>query len=256
MTFGQLAGNSSINSLIYASLECIHPDDVMTFVRKFGSEKGAQLYHTLHELTMGAELWRRGVPMRYERQIEGKTPDWSLHDQAGEVTEILDVTALHQRHTIEADMLHTLSRGEIWSGWISFPPDHIYSKIEQKAGPYANLVGSLGIPYVIGLFGEFTASIDPEELHCVLFLHHGGLFRRASDRFGSTVLLRGERDPQLHTLRQSPCAICITRRGTCVQWQRGLTRRCSGQNKLSRVLLAQNARQFSLPLSFIVRPHV
>ena len=176
MRFGQLAGNSSINSLIYASLECIHPDDVASFVRKFRSEKGAQLYHTLHELTMGAELWRRGVPMRYERQIDGKTPDWSLQDQADEVTEIFDVTALHQRHTIEADMLHTLSRGEIWSGWISIPPDHIYSKIEQKAGPYANLVGSLGIPYVIGIFGEFTASIDPEELHCVLFSHHGGLF--------------------------------------------------------------------------------
>ena len=196
MRFGQLAGTSSINSRIYASLECIHPDDVASFVRKFRSEKGAQLYHTLHELTMGAELWRRGVPMRYERQIEGKTPDWSLQDLADEVTEIFDVTALHQRHTIEADMLHTLSRGEIWSGWISIPPDHIYSKIEQKAGPYANLVGRLGIPYVIGIFGEFTASIDPEELHCVLFSHHGGsstYFRRfreyctAPRRTGSTA---------------------------------------------------------------------
>ena len=178
MRFGQLAGNSSINSLIYASLECIHPDDVAAFVRKFRSEKGAQLFHTLHELTMGAELWRRGVSVRYERLIEEKKPDWSVQDQAGRAIEIFDVVAIHQCNATETDMVRTLSRGEIWSGWISIPPDRIYSKIEQKAGSYADLVGSLRIPYVIGLFGEFTASIDPEEVHQVLFSHHGGLFEK------------------------------------------------------------------------------
>lgn len=177
MRFGQLAGNSSINSLIYASFECIHPDDVEKFVRKFRAEKGTQLFHTFHELTMGAELRRRGVLVRYEVQVEEKTPDWSLQDQAGKVTEIFDVVAVHQRHATESDMLNTLGRGETWSGWISIPPDHIYSKIAQKAGSYSGLVGSLGIPFVIGLFGEFTASIDPEEVQHVLFSHHGGLFQ-------------------------------------------------------------------------------
>jgi hypothetical protein len=178
MKFGTLAGNSSINSLIYASFEEIYLEDVAVFVRKFKFEKGMQLFHTLHELTVGAELCRRGQPARYERSVGGKTPDWSIEDEAGRVVEIFDVVALHQRQGTETDMLKTVSEGQIWSGWVSIPPDHIYSKIEQKAGPYSGLVDRLQIPYVIGLFGEFTASVDPEEVHDVLFEHHGGLFQQ------------------------------------------------------------------------------
>jgi hypothetical protein len=180
MRFGVLARNSSINSLIYAKLEEVHPDDVAVFVKKFRSEERSQLFHTLHELTMGAELCSRGLSMRYERLIGGKTPDWSIQDSSGNVAEIFDIAALHQRNRTESDMLTALSTGRTWTGWITIPPDHIYSKIEQKAGAYTKLVDQFKIPYVIGLFGEFTASVDPDEVYQVLFEQHDGLFRQLS----------------------------------------------------------------------------
>lgn len=176
MKFGILAGNSHINSRIYKMFEDIDPSDVIVFARKFKSERDEQRFHTFRELIIGSQLRRQGLNLRYERMILGKTPDWVVVDDEDQMIEILDVVTLHQRRETETDIFSTISTGQIWSGFVTIPSDHIYSKIEQKANAYAGLVNEITRPYVVCLFGEFTASVDPEEVQYVLYDHHGGLF--------------------------------------------------------------------------------
>lgn len=176
MLFGVLAGNEHINSRIYQMLEQIDPVDVSAFVRKFRTERDEQRMHTFRELVVGSHLRTNGLNARYEQVVLRKTPDWVIYNSADEPTELVDVVSLHQRRETETDMLGTLSTGAIWSGWVSIPPNHLYAKIEQKANLYASLAGSLNVPYTVFLFGEFLASVDPEEVEYVLREHHGGLF--------------------------------------------------------------------------------
>jgi hypothetical protein len=56
------------------------------------------------------------------------------------------------------------------------PPDHIYRKLTDKAGQYNDLATRYDIPMVLSPFIEFTASIDAEEMHYVLFERYGGWF--------------------------------------------------------------------------------
>ncbi|WP_457356635.1 hypothetical protein [Roseateles sp. P5_D6] len=176
MKFGVLAGNSHINSRIYRMFEELHPSDPALFARKFKTVRDDERFHTFRELIIGAKFRRQGFDFRYEHKVLGKTPDWVSVDESGQVQEILDVVTLHQRRETETDMVGTLSTGEVWTGWVTIPPDHIYSKIEQKANAYSGLVGTLEKPYVVCLFGEFTACVDPEEVQHVLYSHHGGVF--------------------------------------------------------------------------------
>jgi hypothetical protein len=178
MKFGVLAGNSHLNSRIYEMFEDIDASDVLQFVKKFKSERNEQRFHTFRELIIGSQFRKQGLNLRYGQRLRGKTPDWVLIDNTQQVCELLDVVSLHQRREVEADMMSSVSAGQVWSGWITIPPDHIYSKIEQKANAYAALAAGLKKPYVVCLFGEFTASVDPDEVEHVLYHHHGGAFSR------------------------------------------------------------------------------
>ena len=196
MRYGVLAGNSHINSHIYEMFESIDPIDISKFVKKFKSESDDQRFHTLRELILGAELCRQGLRLRYEKKIKDKTPDWTIVNEADEVDEILDVVTLHQRRAKDLDIGRIVATGRIWSGWVTVPPDHIYSKVQSKADSYAALAAESNTPYTVCLFGEFTACVDPAQVEYVLYTHHGGVFL---DRPGlSGVLYFHERSGTYH----------------------------------------------------------
>jgi len=176
MKFGVLAGNSYINSRIYEMFDSIHPSDVSTFVRKFRSESDNQRFHTFRELILGSELRRRGLNLRYEQKVNGKTPDWVILNEAGGIDEILDVVTLHQRRSTDLDIGSVTAAGRIWTGWVTLSPDHIYSKIQRKADTYGDLAAQSSTPYTVCLFGEFTACVDPAQVEYVLYTHRGGAF--------------------------------------------------------------------------------
>ena len=176
MNYGALAGNSHINARIHEMLEDLHQDDSLKFVRKFRAERDEQRFHTFRELIVGSKIRKLMIDTRYEQELAGKTPDWLIKDEAGNVVELVDVFTLHQRRETESDMFETISTGAIWTGWVTIPPDHLYAKIEQKANAYAALVRSILRPYTLFIFGEFTAWVDPEEVEHVLYKHHGGVF--------------------------------------------------------------------------------
>lgn len=61
-------------------------------------------------------------------------------------------------------------------GWVTTSPYRLFEKLHEKANAYASLADELHLPYVVALFGEFTAPIEPFEVYDVLHELHGGVF--------------------------------------------------------------------------------
>src|SRR3546814_15701871 len=89
--------------------------------------------------------------------------------------------SLHQRNAKEQEISTSIRSSSRWAGWIGIPPDHIYRKLSDKAGQYAELVRQAKVPYVLGVFGEFVASLSPEEIQHVIYVQHDGWFRTAPE---------------------------------------------------------------------------
>ena len=160
MNFGTLAGNDCINGRIHEMLGTLHPDDGPRFVRKFRSDPDEQCFHTYRELILGAHLRTCGWNLRYEQSLGGKTPDWALIDDDGQVAEIVEVVTLHQRRVVDRAIGKAISSHRTWVGWVSTPLDRLFKKLRKKAEAYASLADDLHLPYVVALFGEFTAPIE------------------------------------------------------------------------------------------------
>ena len=176
LRFGRLAGNDWINTRIYECFDVIDSRDLPTFVRKFRTESDQQALHTFRELNCGAELAARGLRPRYERALGNATPDWTVCDERGVAKEIVDVVTLHPRYEVAKDIAKAVRSGQIWTGWMSTPPDRLYQKVQDKFGAYAKLAERERLAFVVALFSEFTAPIDAREVDHVVNELYGGLF--------------------------------------------------------------------------------
>jgi len=54
----------------------------------------------------------------------------------------------------------------------------LYQRICNKASRYKAVVEQYDIPYIVALFGEFTAAMNSDELNACLFEEDYGLFRQ------------------------------------------------------------------------------
>ncbi len=176
----QLDPDERGNTHLWSLLKCLHPDDRASFVRKLTTQSLRERFHTYRELLLGAQIRKGGADFRYEQKIDGQTPDWSLLN-SGKTVEIIDVVTLHQRHDKEIEITASLRATESWNGWIAVPPEHIYRKLNDKAGQYSELARRLQVPYVLAIYGEWLASIAPEEVEHVLYKLYDGLFATAPE---------------------------------------------------------------------------
>ena len=164
-------GNARLQRLI----RCLHPDDYGPFVAKLTTQPLRARLHTYRELLLGAQIRRGGADFRYEQEVDGQTPDWSL-SEGGKLLELIDVLTLHQRNEKEREITTSLHTKKRWAGWITIPADHIYRKLNDKSGQYSALAREKRVPYVLAAFGDFFASISPEEVKRVLYVEHDGWF--------------------------------------------------------------------------------
>ncbi len=175
-------GNLVMNSKNYEELRLrelyrsICSTDVQKFKTKFDKQSLREKFHTLRELQFGAFHREEGFELRYELEIDGKTPDWSLLDKNGKVSEIVDVITLHQRYDKEKEIYSVIKSTNVWAGWITIPPDHIFRKFADKSGQYSVLVESQNIPFSIAAFAAFDTAIDEADLKHILYSLHDGWF--------------------------------------------------------------------------------
>ena len=181
MKYGRIAGNKSINALIYHCFRYLHDADQDKFARKFKAQhSGAEhKMHLFRELILGAHLSSSGLRVRYEHAAAGRTPDWCILDETSTPTCIIELLNFHIDHGTKRNVERQLQTGHVVVYWRDEKKDNVsclYDRIRQKADRYRSMVRALGTPYVIAVFGDFLVSIDPEEVHSCLEAKGSGLF--------------------------------------------------------------------------------
>lgn len=186
MKYGQLAGNQSINATIYRCFEHICEEDARTFVKKFREQPHdkEQVMHTFRELILGAFLASNGFRVRYDQKVDGKTPDWIVSDDTSSIQGIVELINFHIDRVTENVLKREMEVGRIWCDWVQPNNDRLYQRIWGKADIYEKLAKKHNVPYVVAVFGEFTAAVELEEVHQCLFEDHGGLFNLCSTLSG------------------------------------------------------------------------
>jgi hypothetical protein len=185
MKYGVLAGNQPLNKLIYECFESICEADVHKFVKNFRTQDQGQKLHSFRELVLGAFLARQLLHPRYSKKLCGKTPDWCLHDDANQVVGVVELVNFHQASTVETSMLDAIGNSQTWVDWVPSNSERLYQKLLQKAQAYDSVIASMGIAYVVAIFGTFTAAVEPDELHDALLKDHdGGVFLKAPSLSG------------------------------------------------------------------------
>jgi hypothetical protein len=179
MKYGHIAGSNSVNDMIYRCLEYISDEDVKRFLREFKAkaEDELQLRHIFRELILGAYLVSTGLLAEYERRVDTKTPDWSVLNQNSSLSCIVELVNFHLNKELEDEINSQLEAGRFWIGFQPPNDNRLYDRIDSKASSYKIIVEQFQIPYVIAVFGEFTASVNRDELDVCLFDAESGLFR-------------------------------------------------------------------------------
>jgi len=181
MKYGQIAGNSQINTFIYRCFEHICEEDERKFVKKFReqAQDSDEIMDTFRELVLGAYLCSWGFRARYEYAINSCTPDWSILNDDSRPSAIVELTNFHIDKATETEIekqLRAKGLACVWRDANRDNVDRLYRSIWHKAQVYRDLVQKLGVSYIVAVFGEFRAAIDEEEVHICLFDKEFGLF--------------------------------------------------------------------------------
>lgn len=182
MKYGQIAGNNSINAMIYHCFRYICEEDKRKFVKKFHEQPqdSDQIMHTFRELVLGAYLSSKGFKVRHDYMIGNQTPDWTILDDEGKsVTGIVELTNFHIDRATENEIEKQMSAKGFAGYWRDQNKDNVerlYQVISAKVSAYRSLVKELQVPYVVSLFGEFKAIVDFKEVRSCLFDEKTGLF--------------------------------------------------------------------------------
>jgi hypothetical protein len=177
MKYVRLAGNNAINKTIYRCLRLISESDVPKFIKQFKSipHDDPQVMHTFRELVLGAFLRLNGFNARHDYEVDGKTPDWVILDEFGNVFAIIELVNFHLDRLTEKSVTHTMDSGQTACVWTD-NTSRLYQTVWKKSDTYEKIAVKNSVPYVVAIFGEFTAGVDFDEIQEVLFEEHGGLF--------------------------------------------------------------------------------
>jgi hypothetical protein len=182
MKHGQIAGNRSINALIYRCFEYISGEDEQKFVSSFREQPhdSRQIMHTFRELVLGAYLAANGLSVRYELPTEGLSPDWTiLGTDSASIRGILELTNFHIDRATDLEteeQVRSAGLAAYWRDKNQNNTERLYQSIWEKARKYKPLVQRLKVPYVVALFADFKAMLDFEEVKQCLFGSDSGIF--------------------------------------------------------------------------------
>lgn len=120
MRYGIVATNNSINAAIYSCFKYISELDAKSFVNKFRAQRADSdlVMHTFRELIVGAYLGKTGGIVSYEAEHLGKKPDWSIQEQDGQLTAILELTNFHNAKSVESAIRNSFDAGELYCDWL------------------------------------------------------------------------------------------------------------------------------------------
>lgn len=186
MKYGQLAEGSRINDFIYRCFHHLPDSENKKFVREFKQlpHDKIQVMHTFRELILGAYLAQSGLCVSHNYAIDSKTPDWCVLGYDSYPQGIIELVNFHPDALTSADIANQIQKKGIWCNFVKPNTERLYYSIWKKVETYKSLVARHGIPYVVSVFGDFTAIVEQDELEECLFIKPDGFFNLYSEISG------------------------------------------------------------------------
>jgi hypothetical protein len=181
MEYGQIAGNKSVNKTIYRCFDFLDVFEQRTFVNKFNKQKNDpdQCMHTFRELILGAYLSLNHFKVKYECEINKKTPDWCILGDKSEIDGIVELTNFHIDRLAEneiKDDWNKIGSSLLFRNKYTNNLDRLYKCIWLKIQKFQGLANSIGKPCIISVFGDFLVTVKFEEIKSCLYDEENGLF--------------------------------------------------------------------------------
>ena len=166
--YGQIAGSKKISDAIYSCFQFLNEREAEKFVRQFKKQPHdeGQVMHTFRELILGAYLAKYDFQMCHDYEIDSKTPDWSILDENSQPQGIFELLNFHPDAETSTDIIRQIEeKKDVWGYVVKPNTDRLYHKILEKASKYKPIVLKHNLPYVIAVFGEFTAVVKEYEIN-------------------------------------------------------------------------------------------
>lgn len=164
--YGQIAGSKRISDAINSCFQFLNDSEAEKFVREFKElpHDAGQVMHTFRELILGAYLAKYDFQMSHDYEIDSKTPDWSILDENSLPKCICELLNFHCDAETSTDIIRQINEKDIWCNFVKPNTERLYHKIKEKASKYKSIVRKHKLPYIIAVFGEFTAVVDEYEI--------------------------------------------------------------------------------------------
>jgi hypothetical protein len=178
MKYGQIAEGSRVNAAIYRCFGYLEENEARKFVRRFRDQPHdrVQVMHTFRELILGTFLAVHGLRVHYDTKIESKTPDWCILDETASPYCIVELVNFNPSAETSQDVVRQIQAKGIWCNWVKPNTERLHGVISEKAARYGALADRHGLCYVVAVFGDFVACVEPEELDECLLTAETGLF--------------------------------------------------------------------------------
>jgi len=180
--YGKIANNHSINQCIYHCFKYICKKDQKKFLKKFrkNPHDSDEIMHILRELILGAYLGYNNIKIRYEFNINGQTPDWSVVTNNSKSDCIIELVNFHIDKKTEKQIQEHIDKSRMIFFWRDKNKDNLnrlYQSILHKMQKYRKLASELKIPYIVSLYIDFIISIDIDEVKECIFKKGIDLFK-------------------------------------------------------------------------------
>jgi hypothetical protein len=120
---------------------------------------------------------QQGFQVEHDREIHGKTPDWTGMDKAGN-TILFECFSFHPNLTMDKDISAHMDAGEAWAGFIPPHSERLYKKTQNKVAAYKSLAEDHGYGMVVAIFGNFETVLDHDEVVECMTHKDEGLFQQ------------------------------------------------------------------------------
>jgi len=180
--YGKISDNLSINQCIYHCFKYICKEDQKKFLKKFrkNPHDSDEIMHILRELILGAYLGYSNLKIRYEFNINGQTPDWSVVINNSKSDCMIELVNFHIDKATEKQIKAHREKSRMFFFWRDQNKDNLdrlHQSILLKIQKYRKLASELKIPYIISLYIDFMITVDIDEVKESIFEKGINLFK-------------------------------------------------------------------------------
>lgn len=180
--YEKISDNLSINQCIYHCFKYICKEDQKKFLKKFRKipHDSNEIMHIFRELILGAYLGYNNLKIRYEFNINGQAPDWSVVTNNSKSDCMIELVNFHIDKETEKQIKAHIEKSRMFFCWRDQNKDNLdrlHQSILYKIQKYRKLASELKIPYIISLYIDFMIKVDIDEVKECIFEKGINLFK-------------------------------------------------------------------------------